>query len=74
MDQTQTLAVLVIAPAIGIVAVLAILRRDRRVSVEATRENKFGVSTEGMKRCPKCGLGNLVTDSTCSACGGHLPG
>jgi len=50
MDQTQTLAVLVIAAAIGIVAVLAILRRDRRASEEAGRENPFGVSTEGMKR------------------------
>jgi hypothetical protein len=27
-----------------------------------------------MKRCPNCGTGNLVTDSTCSNCGKRLPG
>jgi hypothetical protein len=39
-----------------------------------TRENPFAVSTEGMKRCPSCAFGNLVTDSTCSSCGKRLPG
>ena len=47
MDQTQTLAVLVIAAAIGIVAVLAILRRDRRAAEEAARENPFGGARRG---------------------------
>jgi len=27
-----------------------------------------------MKRCPNCGTANLVTDTTCSNCGKHLPG
>jgi uncharacterized protein (DUF983 family) len=32
------------------------------------------VSTEGMKRCPSCGTGNLVTDANCMTCGKRLPG
>ena len=32
-------------------------------------ESPYAVSTEGMKRCPRCGFGNLVTDSTCGSCG-----
>ena len=38
------------------------------------RENPFATATEGMKRCPKCGLANLVTDRTCNSCGKRLPG
>jgi len=63
-----------LAAAIGLVAVLAILRRQRSEEADETRESPYAVSTEGMKRCPSCGMGNLVTDSTCSGCGKHLPG
>jgi uncharacterized protein (DUF983 family) len=41
---------------------------------DATRESKYATATEGMKRCPSCGVGNLVTDETCSSCGKRLPG
>ena len=34
----------------------------------------FAVSTEGMKVCPKCGMGNLWTERRCSACGNGLKG
>ena len=51
----------------GILASLSILRRDR---VEP--ESPFAVSTEGEKRCPKCGMGNLWTDDRCVSCGAHL--
>jgi hypothetical protein len=74
MDQTTQLLVLIAAAAVGIVATLAILRRDRQRTEEAGRESPFAVSTEGMKRCPSCGVGNLVTDATCSSCGRPLPG
>ena len=74
MDQsTQILALIGIA-AVGILAVVTILRRDRVKAEEASRESPFATSTEGMKRCPSCGTGNLVTDSTCSSCGKRLPG
>jgi hypothetical protein len=74
MDQTTQLLVLIAAAGIGIVATIGILRRQRHQVEEAERENPYAVSTEGMKRCPTCGFGNLVTDSTCSSCGKQLPG
>jgi uncharacterized protein (DUF983 family) len=51
-----------------------ILRRERRQAEDAARPSEFAVSTEGMKRCPNCGVGNLVTDRDCSSCGRRLPG
>jgi hypothetical protein len=74
MDQTFLPLAMIIVAVIGIVAVLLIARRNRRDTEVATRESPFAASTEGMKRCPNCGTGNLVTDSTCSNCGKRLPG
>lgn len=74
MDQTTQLVALVAAALIGLTAVLVIMRRERRTVEEAERENPYAVATEGMKRCPSCGFGNLVTDATCSSCGKQLPG
>lgn len=74
MDQTTQLIAMVIAAVIGLLAVLAILRRERHDREDATRESPFATSTEGMKRCPSCGTGNLVTDSNCLNCGKRLPG
>ena len=58
----------------GIVAVITILRRDRVAPEEPPAESPFAVATEGMKRCPSCGMGNLVTDDNCSNCGTRLVG
>jgi hypothetical protein len=74
MDPTTQLIALVIAAAVGMIAILLILRRQRHEVEDATRDSPFAVSSEGMKRCPNCGAGNLVTDSTCVSCGRHLPG
>ena len=74
MDQTTQILALVIVAALGIAAVVLILRRDRVTAEEATHETPFAVATEGMKRCPSCGMGNLVTDDNCSSCGKRLPG
>ena len=49
-------------------------RRERRKEQAAAVENPYAVATEGMKRCPNCGFGNLVTDATCTSCGKKLPG
>lgn len=74
MDQTTQLLALVVAAAIGALSTLVILRRQRRDVEALTRESPYAVSTEGMKRCPNCGFGNLVTDRDCSSCGRRLPG
>ncbi|MEO5884416.1 MAG: hypothetical protein ABIQ58_02745 [Candidatus Limnocylindrales bacterium] len=74
MDQSTQFLALVGTAAIGIVALLGILRRQRHQTEDASRENPYAVSTEGMKRCPRCGFGNLVTDSTCASCRSNLPG
>ncbi len=64
MDDLPLIALLA-AAALGVVATLLILRRQDVERADETRENPFAVSTEGMKRCPNCGFGNLVTDATC---------
>ena len=74
MDQSYLLLAMIGFAIIGILAVLIIARGNRRATQQAGRENPFAASTEGMKRCPNCGTGNLVTDSTCSNCGKRLPG
>jgi hypothetical protein len=66
--QTQLLA-LAISVAVGVLALLLMVNRQRRQRDDETRENPFATSTEGEKRCPKCGMGNLWTDRTCIGCG-----
>ena len=73
MDQTIALA-LVLAAAIGMLATLIILRRQRKEAEAGREESPFAVSTEGEKRCPECGMGNLWTDQTCISCGARLQG
>ena len=58
---------------VGLVAVLRILLKQRQDTVDLGRESP-GHGSEGMKRCPNCETANLVTDTTCSNCGKHLPG
>jgi hypothetical protein len=71
MDQTTSLVLLIVAAVIGVVAVGAILRRSSTAATDPP-ESPFAASTEGMRRCPNCGVGNLVTESTCSNCGKRL--
>ncbi|HEU5203318.1 MAG TPA: hypothetical protein VFU17_03370 [Candidatus Limnocylindrales bacterium] len=71
-----TLMALVAAAVVGLIASIMVLRHERQVA-EATagdvEAHSFAVATEGMKRCPSCGMGNLVTDRTCAACKKPLP-
>lgn len=71
-----TLIALVAAAVLGLIASITLLRRERQAA-EATagdvEAHSFAVATEGMKRCPNCGMGNLVTDRTCAACKKPLP-
>ena len=71
MDQPSGIVLLIAVATIGILAVMAILHRSSTPTA-TDPESQFAASTEGMKRCPSCGVGNLVTESTCSACGKHL--
>jgi len=71
MDQTTFLVLLVVAAVVGVIAVGAILRRNAAAATDPP-ESPFAASTEGMRRCPSCGVGNLVTESTCSNCGKKL--
>ena len=73
MDVTTGLVMLMGAAAVGAVATLAMLRRQR-MQAAGPHESLYATSTEGMKRCPECNTGNLVTDAICSNCGKHLPG
>ena len=72
MDQTDQILAVIGLAAVGILIVVVILRRDRITGEESSRDSPYAVSTEGMKRCPSCGTGNLVTDATCSSCGRKL--
>jgi hypothetical protein len=74
MDQTFLPLAMIVVAVIGIVAVLFIAQRNRRDTEVESKESPFAASTEGMKRCPYCGTGNLVTDANCSNCGKRLPG
>jgi hypothetical protein len=70
--DTLPLVALISAAALGIVATIGIMRRQRRET--AHRESPFAVSTEGETRCPSCGMGNLWTESQCASCGARLAG
>lgn len=63
-----TLVVLAGAAIIGALASWVILSRR-----ETPEESPFAASTEGVTRCPNCGLANDVIDATCAGCGAALP-
>lgn len=75
MDQTF-LYVLALALAVTIImgALARIITRPRTAAHQGAGESSIAVSTEGMKICPKCGMGNLWTERRCSACGNGLKG
>ena len=66
MDQYLAIT-LAIAAVAGIFATLSILRRTRRPP-----ESPFASGTEGSRRCPVCGMGNLWNERQCSSCGADI--
>lgn len=70
METTLLLGIVV-----GLLVVVSIwgLVTSRRPSSDPDNGG-LAVSTEGMKVCPKCGMGNLWTERRCSACGNSLKG
>jgi hypothetical protein len=73
MNQTQLLIALAVITAFAVLALLVHLRRQRREAAPEP-ESPYAASTEGEKRCPKCGMGNLWTDRNCISCKARLPG
>jgi hypothetical protein len=73
MDQTFLLA-LVFALLIALAALGRIATHTPTPSGQAAGEIGVGVSTEGMKVCPKCAMGNSWNERTCSSCGTKLKG
>jgi hypothetical protein len=73
METETGLLLMIGAAAVGMAATMRILLRERTMVQVVDHESPFAVSTEGMERCPACGMGNLVGDRTCSACGKPLP-
>lgn len=72
MDESSAIAIL-IAAVVGVLAVAVILgRRDRERQALST-DSPTAASSEGETICPNCGMGNLVGDATCAACGASLP-
>jgi hypothetical protein len=74
VDLTTELLLLIAAVGVLAIAIVTIRRRQRIARHAATRESPFGTSTEGEKRCPSCGMGNLWTDRNCISCDARLPG
>ena len=73
MDQSLLL-LLALAVAVAVAALVLTRTRARPAATGPGGESRLAVSTEGMKVCPKCAMGNLVTARTCSACGSALKG
>ena len=72
MDPMQVYAILGALVVIVVAAVLIVIRERSEIPPEPG-DSPYAVSTEGMTRCPSCGMGSLVTDATCSSCGKPLP-
>lgn len=60
-----------------LLALLAVLAASSAVILQrpsSEPDTRLATSTEGMKICPRCGMGNLWTERRCSACGNSLKG
>jgi hypothetical protein len=73
VDQMYLL-LLAIAVIVAFAALVVMRARPRTPTTPEGNDSPFGVSTEGMKMCQKCGMGNLWTERRCSACGSPLRG
>jgi hypothetical protein len=74
MDESTQLLFLIAATAIGIIAALVMLRRQRVDREQLSRESPYATSTEGEKRCPSCGMFNTAQARNCVSCDRRLPG
>ena len=72
MDQTFLLA-LALALVVALGALGRLVTRPQ-AAMKAAGDGGFVASTEGMKICPKCSMGNLWTERTCINCRTKLKG
>lgn len=68
-----TLLLLLVVAIIAALTAFGLATRHRPAP-EPPDSGGLATSTEGMKVCPKCGMGNLWTERSCSACGTALRG
>jgi hypothetical protein len=73
MDVQTLLTFLIVFALVGGIAAAFIALRVDREQHEEPIEYAFTAASEGMTRCRRCGMGNLVTDSSCVSCGAALP-
>jgi hypothetical protein len=75
MEPSMLVVVALVLAVIVVMGALArIITRPPTPAGLSAGDSPIGVSTEGMKICQKCGMGNLWTERRCSACGGALRG
>ncbi len=76
MDQSLLFPLLILLLVVLVLlAAWTVFRGQPRSSTTGPRgESPFATSTEGMKTCPHCGMGNLWTERRCSSCGSELAG
>lgn len=60
------------AATVALFAAIAVLMKEHRQAA-AAGVPELGVSTEGQRVCPQCGMGNLWMDRNCISCGKRLP-
>ncbi len=73
MDETATGLLIIAAAIVGVIAVLAILREDRRQNATVgPNDRQIAASTEGATICPRCAGDNLWSDDRCIHCGAKL--
>lgn len=73
MNLTQELLLLIAVATTGLLAILTALIRQRRM-LQAPANSPYAASTEGGKRCHKCGMRSLWIARNCIGCGARLPG
>jgi hypothetical protein len=73
VDQNTGFSIVLVAAVVGLIAIVAMVLRQRHDAAEATRENPLAASTEGEKLCPHCHGGNQASDDRCIYCGAALP-
>lgn len=70
--EVQVFLLLAAAVVALLAAVFVMMKEHRQAAAAGAAE--LGVSTEGQKLCPHCGMGNLWMDRDCISCGKRLPG
>jgi hypothetical protein len=72
--DTMYVLVLIVAVVVAMLALARVITRPSLPARQGAADSPIAVSTEGMKICPKCRMGNLWTERRCSACGSSLKG